>query len=155
MAAVKSDPDVRYAVIHALHQDDHIDATGISVNVAAGVVTLQGTVSSEAAESEAVRVARGVSGVVDVVDNLRISAAGARTDAEIAASVLADLIQHAHVNPARVTVDVHGGTVHLRGAVRTLDEKQLASEVAWWTAGVRNVVDELRVEPSGQTAGSE
>jgi osmotically-inducible protein OsmY len=151
MAALKSDWEVRQDVVQALRSDVRIDATRISADVAAGVVTLRGTVNDESERAEAVRVARGVPGVVGVVDNLRIFQAVAHTDAEIADAIFADLAQHANVNPARVTVDVHGGTVHLRGFVRSLEQKQLAGEVAWWTAGVRDVVDELRVEPPGHT----
>jgi osmotically-inducible protein OsmY len=151
--ALKSDRDVRSAVIRALQQDDQLDSTHISVDVAAGTVTLRGTVGQQAAKIAAIRIARGVPRVLGVLDNLRVTDAGARTDAEIAASVRADL-ERAKVNLTPVTIDVQGGTVHLRGSVRTLEQKQLAAEIPWWTAGVRDVVDDLLVEPASQAASS-
>jgi len=44
-----------------------------------------------------------------------------------------------------IAVTVRNGTVYLRGAVQTLDDSELAEEVAASVPGVRNVVEELTI----------
>jgi osmotically-inducible protein OsmY len=62
----------------ALVNDPTIGAERIEVAVRAGVVTLSGTVSSEANRQRAIELAHAVSGVVSVKSTLRVPRAGAR-----------------------------------------------------------------------------
>jgi osmotically-inducible protein OsmY len=55
--------------------EDILDGSNIDVDVKNGVVTLQGTVPSEAARSRAVAVAKANDGVKNVVDQLKIAPA--------------------------------------------------------------------------------
>lgn len=55
--------------------EDLLDGSNIDVDVKNGVVTLQGTVTSEAGRARAVEVARKNDGVKNVVDQLRIAPA--------------------------------------------------------------------------------
>jgi hyperosmotically inducible protein len=57
--------------------EDVLDGSNIDVDVKNGVVTLQGTVTSEAARARALEVARKNDGVKNVVDQLRIAPAHA------------------------------------------------------------------------------
>jgi hyperosmotically inducible protein len=57
--------------------EDVLDGSNIDVDVKDGVVTLQGTVPSEAARARALEVARKNDGVKNVVDQLRIAPARA------------------------------------------------------------------------------
>lgn len=67
----------------ALVNDPMIGAERIDVAVSAGVVTLSGTVSSEAISRRAIELARGVSGVVDVKSNLKSSDHAAHSSVRI------------------------------------------------------------------------
>jgi osmotically-inducible protein OsmY len=69
-------------------------------------------------------------------------------DDEIAREVRTDLDENLELAPDAITVEVRGGTVTLRGTVGNLEQKWLADEIAWWTAGVRDVVNELQVASS-------
>jgi osmotically-inducible protein OsmY len=68
-----------------------------------------------------------------------------RSDAEIGREVRTDLALNVRPSAGQLAVEVRDGTVYLRGVARSLEEKQLAEEISWWTAGVRDVVNELRV----------
>jgi osmotically-inducible protein OsmY len=57
----------------ALAADEMVKAHHINVDTVRGVVTLNGTVNSAAEKAQAIKVARSVSGVVDVRDNLKTS----------------------------------------------------------------------------------
>ena len=147
MASLRSDAEVRQKVIEALARAAGIDAQRIQVDVVGQVVTLRGLVPSAAAKRAATDLARQVSGVIDVRNELAIAAGSPtnRTDSEIAREVQADLARNLRFQPTRIQVEVHGGTVYLSGFVGSLEQKWLADEVAWWTAGVRDVVNDLKV----------
>ena len=66
-----SDAVITGKVKTALAADDLVKARRIDVDTARGVVTLNGTVGSAAEKAQAIRLARSISGVVDVKDNLR------------------------------------------------------------------------------------
>lgn len=147
MASLRNDAEVRQDVLEALTRDARVDARQIAVEVAGQVVTLRGSVGSNYAKRAATDLARQIKGVRDVRNELGVTnpePPPSRADAEIAREVQADLARHLR-GQHRIQVDVRGGTVYLVGAVASLDQKWLAEEVAWWTAGVRDVVNELQV----------
>lgn len=59
-----------------LAADDTVKAYQIDVDTKEKVVTLTGTVDSLAAKDQAIALARGTKGVVDVVDNITVSGPG-------------------------------------------------------------------------------
>ncbi len=127
-------------------------ASALQITVNDGIVAISGHVASYGEKSEAVGAAWQVPGVVDVVDNLQISPVVARTDATIEHEIRADLERNLTTDPRRIRVSVVGGVVKLSGVVDTLEQIWLADEIAWWTAGVRDVVNELTIAPTTQTA---
>jgi len=143
----RTDLDIAADVRAALTRDVWVDESKISVDVTNGVVYLAGTVDSYTEKSYAESDAWSVPGVIDVVNNIVIRPTPARSDEEIAAEVRADLARNIRIDPSKMTVEVRNGVVYLRGVVRTIEQKWLADEVAWWTAGVRDVVNELQVVP--------
>jgi osmotically-inducible protein OsmY len=82
----KTDTQIHHDVIEELKWDSRVDETEVGVQVAAGVVTLTGTVTSWAKRVAAQEAARRVIGVLDVANDLKVKAAGglSRTDTEIA-----------------------------------------------------------------------
>ena len=69
--------------------EDVLNGSDIDVDVKNGVVTLQGTVPSEAARSRALAVAKANDGVKSVVDQLRIAPAAQATTAKARSRLLA------------------------------------------------------------------
>jgi hyperosmotically inducible protein len=55
----------------AFAADDTVKARNINVDTIRGVVTLTGTVNSAAEKDRAIQIARSISGVLEVKDNLR------------------------------------------------------------------------------------
>ena len=66
-----SDATITGKVKAALAVDELVKARRIDVDTLRGVVQLNGTVSSQAEKERALSIARGISGVVEVRDNLR------------------------------------------------------------------------------------
>jgi osmotically-inducible protein OsmY len=152
-AQPRPDQQIADDVRAALASDVWVDERTIEVGVSNGVVYLSGTVDGYPAKSHAEAAAWGVAGVIDVVDNLTVTPPSARTDAEIAREVRSDLEKNLRLPPDAISIDVRGGTVFLRGSVASVEQKWLADEIAWWTAGVRDVVNELKVAPTAMNAG--
>lgn len=143
--------DVRAKLAH----DVWVDERAIDVDVSKGVVELSGTVKVSPARLHAEGDAWSVPGVTDVIDNIDVTPGSPRTDAEIAREVTNDIERNLRMEPGSLSVSVTGGTVYLRGRAASVEQKWLAEEIAWWTAGVRDVVNELQVGPApGPTGGT-
>jgi hypothetical protein len=69
----RSDERIREDVCERLAMDDDIDASEIEINVAEGVVTLNGSVNERHAKRMAEDVCENVRGVKDVQNNLRVT----------------------------------------------------------------------------------
>jgi osmotically-inducible protein OsmY len=147
--------------------EDVLDGSNIDVDVKNGVVTLQGTVTSEAARARALEVARKNDGVKNVVDQLRIAPAhagkmdkagdksanaakktGRAIDdgwikSKIYTQYLADW--NTVLDDSDIDVDVDNNMVTLNGTVKSAAAKARAVEIAKKTDGVKGVKDNLRV----------
>ena len=66
-----ADAAINAKVKTALAADSMVKARNIDADTVRGVVTLNGTVGSAAEKDQAIRIARGIDGVVEVRDNLK------------------------------------------------------------------------------------
>jgi hyperosmotically inducible protein len=134
-----------------LARDPATSAHKIDVETRRGDVQLNGFVPSAEMKSEATRVARGVSGVKKVSNNLRVSE-GDRSvgevvdDAVITAKVKTALATDKTVAAHEVNVTTREGVVQLAGFVDSSAQKSQASEVARKIAGVKQVDNQLDVK---------
>src|SRR5690606_10478005 len=69
----RTDERIREDVNERLMNDDHVDASGITVQVKDGTVTLSGTVDERWEKHRAEDIAEACSGVRDVQNNLRLA----------------------------------------------------------------------------------
>ena len=67
-----TDAAINAKVKTALAADELVKARNIDVDTVRGVVTLNGTVHSAAEKAQAIKLARGIDGVVSVKDNLKM-----------------------------------------------------------------------------------
>ncbi len=143
--------------------EDVLSGSNIDVDVKDGVVTLQGTVPSDAARARALEVARKNDGVKNVVDQLKIAPArGSKTDktataakttgravddgwikSKIYAQYLADW--NTVLDDSDIDVDVENNVVTLSGTVKSAEAKAKAVATAKGTDGVKSVRDMLKV----------
>ncbi|MCL5958297.1 MAG: BON domain-containing protein [Chloroflexi bacterium] len=141
----RSDDAIVADVEAALSRNIWVDEQRIGVSCTCGVVTLSGQVVSYTEKSAAEGDAWSVAGVRDVVNEITIFPIAPTPDEEIAESVREDLTRNIRVDPSKVQVEVHSGVVYLKGTVGTVPQKWLVDDLAWWTAGVTDVVNELTV----------
>jgi len=146
----RPDERIRKDILMALLNDPATEAYEVSVSVNDAVVTLTGTVGSEAERRLAQRVAEGVKGVKDIHNVLVISYAGSRTDQEIATDIQAVLHWDIWVTGYPIQAGVKDGHVALTGTVGSVVEKSRATSDAW-VNGVRSVNNGgLKVEPTAR-----
>jgi osmotically-inducible protein OsmY len=82
-----------------------------------------------------------------------LTVACAQTDAGITTNVKTKLAADDTVKAYQVDVDTRNGVVTLSGAVETAVAKEQAIRIARETDGVRDVVDQIRVDEAAATAG--
>lgn len=137
-SVLRTDELIRKDVERALKRDPAADAYQIDVQVRNNIVTLTGTVESWAEKALAATVTKGVRGVIDVRNDIRIDYETNRPDTEIQAEVEKRLQWDVLVDAYLIDVSVDDGVVHLSGTVGSAAEKRQAEMDARVT-GVRAV----------------
>lgn len=78
-----------------------------------------------------------------------------RSDERIREDVCDRLCEHGFVDASDIEVRVTAGEVTLQGTVRERHQKRIAEDVTEQVTGVREVHNELRLNPGGQEAGEQ
>jgi osmotically-inducible protein OsmY len=108
------------------------------------VVTLSGRVDSFWQKKRARRIAANVSGVVDVVDDLRVVPLEEIPDEDIRNDILSAL-ERSYIDASDVEVFVDGCVVILKGTVYGYTDYRAAESIAAFTNGVCDVRNQLTI----------
>ena len=139
----RTDADIAGSATNVLQWTSSVPKEGVKVMVESGWVTLSGEVDwayQRQAAASAVRYLTGVTGVSDqIVIKPKVSLSAVKSDIEAA------LKRRAKADAQKISVEVKGGDVTLTGKVHSWAERDLATNSAWGTPGVRNVVDNMTV----------
>lgn len=142
----KPDTSIEADVRNALLTDPAADSYEITVDVDNGVATLSGVVESWQEQELAKKVAKSVSGVTAIDDDIDVEYETERPDAEIRAEIEQALRWNVLVDHGLIDVAVEDGEVTLSGTVGSASEKTQARADAW-VAGVESVeAEDLEVE---------
>jgi osmotically-inducible protein OsmY len=154
--ARRTDSDLQNSVIQALALDPRVDEAAIGVSVRHGVVTLNGVVGSWTEKHAAGDAAHGVTGALDVANDIEIrpSWIARRSEADIAEAVRHALEGDASVAQRAILSTVcDAGHVTLTGAVATLQQRDDAERVVANLDGVRLVTNQITVDAPGVAPG--
>lgn len=141
----RSDADITADVVSALTLDSLVDEDKINVTTVDRVVHLEGTVNTHVERKAAYEDARQVEGVVDVINEVIVMPSYAHDDDEIARSVRHHIEDNLRLDPFEIEVQVRHGIAYLRGHVAAVEQRWLAGDLARWTPGVIDVVNDLVV----------
>ncbi len=142
----KTDAEVRSDIEQAMLADPAADAYEVTVGVSEGYVTLSGATDSWQEKQLAAKLAKSVTGVIGVDNDITVTGPAERADAEVREDVEAALRWDALVDAALIDVAVDEGLVTLDGTVASASEKARARAQAW-VAGVSDVnAENLAVE---------
>ncbi|MFP4101790.1 BON domain-containing protein [Coleofasciculus sp.] len=142
---VPADSEIAANIKTVLTLEPNIDSSKINVGVVGGVVTLTGTVNNYWKKIQAEEDAYGITGVIDVINELGVVPTEKLSDEVIARNIEAALERNFNVNVDNVTVKVSNGVVTLSGTVANWSAWQAAYNAAAYTSGVINVVDQLSI----------
>ena len=137
----RTDADVLTSVENVLEWISSLPAGTIKVMVERGWVTLYGDVDWQYQRQGALDSVRSLVCVAGVSDQIGVKPAVAAS--AVKSYIEAALERTSIADTKKVSVAVHGSHVTLSGTVANWYERQLASNSAWGTPGVRNVVDML------------
>jgi osmotically-inducible protein OsmY len=142
----RTDTQIAHAVREALEWDVFVPEARVKSTVSGGVVTLKGDVGTWTERDDAARAVRNLSGVRGVINLLEVQPSPV-TPAEVKKSLEDALERQAGREATRITVAIRDGEVTLSGSVHSWAARQTALGAAKGIPGVRNVKDQLRIEP--------
>jgi osmotically-inducible protein OsmY len=145
-----TDTELARAVLNALAWHSAVPQAQLQVKVEEGVVTLEGEVEWDYQRSSAKTAVANLIGVRDVVNHICLRSAA--TPADVKQKIAAALERSAHIEAARIEVEITDNKAVLRGQVRSLPEKEDAEEAAWSAPGITKVENHLELEESREYA---
>ena len=140
----KTDVEVAESVVNALKWHTMIPEDKIKVSVEEGNVKLEGEVEWEYQRNQAKTTVENLTGV-RFVTNL-IAVKPKVTPYELQQKINSSFQRSANIDAARITAEVLGSKVILRGKVRSFAEKEDAENAVWSAPGVVSVENKLVIE---------
>ncbi|HEY3658203.1 MAG TPA: BON domain-containing protein [Steroidobacteraceae bacterium] len=146
---MRTDSDVKRDVEDELKYDPDLESSDIGVSVKKGVVALTGFARSYSQKLQAEAVAKRISGVLAVANDIevRLASSDARPDPDIAREVVAQLkfeLPYSHENIKSV---VKNGWVTLEGALEWNYQRSRAESTARRVKGVLGVSNLIKLAP--------
>jgi osmotically-inducible protein OsmY len=137
----RSDTDVARSAENVLSWSSSLPKDAVKIMVEGGWITLSGNVEWQFQRQAATDGVRNLLGVIGVTNKIAIkptlNANVVKSDIEAA------LQRRAAADAKTIAVNVNGADVTLTGTVQSWSERELATDSAWGTPGVRSVVDKL------------
>jgi len=148
----QSNTQLRDAVLCELEWNPQVTSNDINVATADDVVTLTGFVHTYAEKYAAEKAAQGVYGVKAIANDIEVKPATVHTDPEIARDVVHAMKINVMVPDEKVRTLVDEGFVTLDGTVEWDFQRRGAEACARNVAGVRGVVNHIKVRPRVSSA---
>lgn len=143
--SLPSDGEIEAHLEKLINWNRELHAGHIHVECDQHVVTLSGTAESFWEKHVILNLANSTNGVVDVNDQLTVKPPRELNDEIIANDIREAFRRNYLIDEHQIAVEVHNGSVHLRGTVPGFLVKIEAHTIATYTSGVMDVVDDMTI----------
>ena len=140
----KTDTEIAEAVVNALKWHTAVQEDKIKIKVENGLVRLEGEVEWEYQKTNAKAAVANLTGVNGVINLIVVKPK--IVSAAIEKRINEAFHRSATIDSSKITADVVGSKITLRGKVRSYTEKEDAENAAWNAPGVTSVKNELEIE---------
>jgi osmotically-inducible protein OsmY len=140
-----TDTEIAQAAVAALKWNTVVPKDRITVTVANGWLTLNGTLDWQYQKDAAARAVRDLMGVKGVTNTITVQPRVKTID--VRDKIEAAFKRSAEIDARRVNVTAADGKVILSGNVHSWAERQEAERAAWAAPGVTQVEDRLTIAP--------
>jgi len=152
----KSFPDEKGAVTSALKSNNDLNSVDVSQDRDKGTMTLSGKVPSESDRQQAEALAKQAAPDYAIVDEIGVRPPDAQNagsvdsnlDSAIEDNFKAAIKANPNLNDQSIHDSVKNGTLVITGSVKTESQKAEVTKLAQQIPHVREVVNELSVEPN-------
>jgi hyperosmotically inducible periplasmic protein len=152
-----SHPDQQAAVYQSLSSHD-LSSVMVNQNRESGVITLTGVVGGADRKSRAEELAKAAAPGYTITDNIQVVSSGlqgmitaatakSELDASIENHFKASIEEHKDLDLRAIQFWANGGTLTLKGIVKTEKERREAEELAQKVPQVQHVVNYIQVAP--------
>jgi len=140
----KTDAEIAEAVLNALKWHSAVQEEKIKIKVEDGYVRLDGEVDWAYQRNSAQSAIENLTDVKSVLNLITVKPLA--KPSEIQQKISSAFRRSATIDAAKISVEVFGGKVTLRGKVRSFGEKDDAEHAAWSAPGVVSVTSELKID---------
>ncbi len=140
-----TDEEIRSNVEARLLWNNQINASKIIVETDKGMVTLSGEVESYWEKILAEDIASSTNGAAGVINKLLVVPRKSALDEHIENDIKKAFQRSALINENAIEVSVKDGVVHLTGEVPFFVMKKEALDIAFYTSGVIDIVDNITI----------
>ena len=140
----KTDTEIAEAVLNALQWHSAVQEEKIKIKVENGNVILEGEVDWEFQRSNTKTAIENIAGVRSVINLITVKPKITASDIE--QKINSAFHRSATIDAEKISAEVMGSRVTLRGTVRSFTEKEDAENAAWNAPGVTGIDSKLVVE---------
>jgi len=140
-SGVRTDADIGKSARNVLGWTSSVPADSVEIMVEKGYITLTGEVGWKFQKEAAADAVRFLTGVVGVSDEITVTPSVKAS--VVKADIEAAIKRAATEDGKRIAVGVSGTEVTLSGSIHSWGERDLATQSAWNSPGVSNVVDNM------------
>ncbi len=144
-SAERTDDEIAASAVRALEADTLLQGKDLKITVDKGWITVRGEVEWNFQKEDAERILRRLWGVKGVTNLITVKTRPVPSELELKDKIEKALVRTAQLDAQRISVDVHGSRVILKGTVRSWAEREEAERTAWLAPGVTQVDNRIQV----------